>query len=306
MQNSLTFGPPYRFQVVGRDELSYAGSSALAQMYKLSPCVWRDSSRYELLLRVVNRSDTPSRKIARIHYGSSLDGLRFVLDEQPVIAPGPDTEGSYDSGGCEDPTLACVDGVYYVYYTGWNEHLKRGELLLATGTDIHRLEKRGVALPSTAQIINPKEATVVRASDGSWRLFFEYAQATMSKVGIARSSHVAGPWEVLTPLFDVRPDSWDSWHLSTGPILESLGELPVMFYNGASKSAMWRIGYIVFNPNYTSVVARSPEPLIMADEKRNPDDSDIAFSSSVVTSGAVYLYYSVADQYCKRATMSRR
>lgn len=290
------------FRLVRLDEVTFESSEQLAGMYKLSPCVWRENGRFELLLRVVNYSEIPSEKIARIHHGASANGLHFSLDETPVIAPGPDVPGSNDSGGCEDPTVAFVDGTYYVYYSGWNEHLKRGELLLAAGARIDQLEKKGIALASSEQVANPKEATIVQARDGTWRLFFEYAHENKSKIGVARSSDVAGPWEVLDPLFDARPETWDCWHLSTGPILDTNREFPVMFYNGATASAQWRIGWVVFDSAYSRVVARSELPLILPHIKRNVDDSDIAFAASAIESdGSIHLYYSVADQYVTRA-----
>jgi|HubBroStandDraft_6_1064221.scaffolds.fasta_scaffold312853_2 predicted GH43/DUF377 family glycosyl hydrolase len=294
------------FRLLRLEEVTFECSAELAAMYKLSPFVWRESGRFELLLRVVNFSPNPAEKVARIHYGSSADGLRFGLRETPVIAPGPDVAGSYDSGGCEDPTLAKVDGVYHVYYSGWNEHLKRGELLLAAGSNLERLQKMGIALASSQRATNPKEATIVRAPDGSWRLFFEFAHENRSKIGLARSVDVAGPWEVLTPLFEARPGGWDSWHLSTGPILDSGSEYPVMFYNGATERAQWRIGWVVFDADYTRVVARSEVPLVLPHLKRNADDSDIAFAASALEiEGEVHLYYSVADQYVTRAAIRR-
>ncbi|MGH7706783.1 MAG: hypothetical protein ACREM6_02465 [Vulcanimicrobiaceae bacterium] len=294
------------FRLARLDEVTFGCSRELAAMYKLSPFVWRGSGGCELLLRVVNYSDDPSQKVARIHYGSSDDGLHFALDETPAIAPGADVPDSYDSGGCEDPTIALVDATYYVYYSGWNEHLKRGELLLASGPDLRQLAKRGIALASSAQVRNPKEATIVRVADGSWRLFFEYAEDQRSKIGLARAPQVDGPWEVLAPLFDARPESWDSWHLSTGPILDSDPELPVMFYNGATRSAQWRIGWVVFDAAYSRVVARSAQPIVLPHVKRNADDSDIAFAASAIElDGAIHLYYSVADQYVTRAIVYR-
>jgi predicted GH43/DUF377 family glycosyl hydrolase len=296
----------YDFRLLRLDEITFANSDELAGMFKLSPCVWQEKGRFELLLRVVNHSDNPSEKIARIHHGSSADGLHFRLDAWPVIAPGPDAPESYDSGGCEDPTLALVDGIYYVYYSGWNEHLKRGELLLAAGPDVNHLEKRGIALRSSARAANPKEATIVQAPDGTWRLFFEFAHENRSKIGLARSSEVAGPWEVLSPLFEARPEAWDSWHLSTGPILDANPEFPVMFYNGATANAQWRIGWIVFDAAYTRVLARSEVPIVLPHKKCSADDSDIAFAASALEiDGAVHLYYSVADQYVTRAVISR-
>lgn len=290
------------FRLISQEALTFRCSQPLASMYKLSPCVWREDGRFDLLLRIVNHSEVPSEKIARIHYGRSSDGLTFTLDDEPVIAPGLDVPQSFDSGGCEDPTLAYVDGTYYVYYSGWNEHLKRGTLLLATGPDVHHLQKCGIALASSERVANPKEATIARVDDGTWRLFFEYAHEGRSKIGLARSASVSGPWEVLEPPFDARPDTWESWHLSTGPILEANMEEPVMFYNGATRTAHWRIGWAIFTADYVRVLARSVVPLVLPHTERHDEDTDIAFAASAVeVDGDVHLYYSVADQYCMRA-----
>ncbi len=290
------------FRLVRLDEVTFACSPQLAAMYKLSPCVWRESSAYKMLLRVVNHSDIASEKIARIHYGTSPDGSHFTLEEQPVIAPGADIPGSYDSGGCEDPTIAKCGETYFVYYSGWNEHIKRGELLLAAGPDVHHLAKRGIAVASSDAAANPKEATIVSVADGTWRLFFEFAHENKSKIGIARSEHVDGPWEILPALFDARPGNWDCWHLSTGPILDSDPQHPVMFYNGGTEHAQWRIGWVVFDAQYTRVVARSEHPIVFPHIKRNADDTDIVFAASALQiDGDIHLYYSVADQYVTRA-----
>ncbi|MDQ6930849.1 MAG: hypothetical protein M3126_09320, partial [Candidatus Eremiobacteraeota bacterium] len=148
----------------------------------------------------------------------SSDGINFAMDADPVIAPGPD---EFDLDGCEDPTHALSEDVHYVYYSGWNQLKLQGELLLASGPDIHHLAKRGIALKSTPEIGNPKEATIVPVSDGTWRLFFEYARGNASRIGVATSDRVSGPWTVLDDPFHARPQSWDNWHLSTGPVLLS-------------------------------------------------------------------------------------
>ncbi|HEX5274770.1 MAG TPA: hypothetical protein VFW34_05785 [Candidatus Rubrimentiphilum sp.] len=173
---------------------------ALRQMYLLSPFVWREGPLYRMLLRAVPESDEPARKIARVHYGESHDGLRFTLAEKPAVAPGHEN----DHDGCEDPTVCIVGGRYYVYYTGWDERAKRGQLLLAEGGDVLRLKKRGMILPWTPERKNPKEATVVQARDGGWRLFFEYSAGDRSKVGIARAEAVDGQWSVIDSLFEAR------------------------------------------------------------------------------------------------------
>ena len=54
---------------------------------------------------------------------------------------GDDVPDSYDSVGCEDPTVAYSNGKYYLYDRGWNEHIKRGELLLASGPTLFRIRR---------------------------------------------------------------------------------------------------------------------------------------------------------------------
>jgi len=271
-------------------------SSPLSGMFVLSPWVWREEGLYKLLVRAVNPSEDASQKVARIYYGSSNDGLHFRMDDGPAIAPGTHD----DKDGCEDPTLERSDGRYYVYYSGWDETKKVGQLMLAVGETVDDLKKRGVVIQSTETHKNPKEATLVAAEDGSWRLFFEYASGA-SKIGVASAPAVDGPWTIQAPLFEARSGSWDSYHLSTGPIVP--GDAPVMFYNGADENAHWRIGWVAFDKTYSKVVGRSEDPLIVP-PPGEPGDTDIAFAaSSVVEEHSISLYYSVADKAIFRATL---
>jgi len=287
---------------VGKIEpLALDGSPSLTEIYTLSPFVWREKGRYALLLRVVPRSENPAEKIARIHAGYSDDGLYFAMDSQPIIAPGPEAE---DRDGCEDPTVIVTEGKTFVYYSGWNEADKCGQLLLASGEDSGDLQKRGVILPSADGYANPKEASVVQVMDGSWRLFFEYAADEASKIGLASAPAADGPWTLQPSPVEARPGRWDGWHLSPGPLLNSDPERPVMFYNGATQDAHWRIGWIAFDAGYTRIVDRSEEPLIVP-PPGEPGDTDIAFAASCIEErDGVHLYYSVADKDLFRATLN--
>ena len=290
------------FALERTEELSFTSAAALAPMYKLSPYVWREAEDCRLFLRVVNADADPAKKVARIHAGRSADGLHFALDPTPAIVPATDPAAA-DSGGCEDPTVARVGETYYVYYSGWNEHRKEGSLMLAAGPDLHGLAKRGVALASTAAVRNPKEATIVRAADGRWLLFFEFARENRSWIGVAESEDVAGSWRVLPEPFEMRDGAWDEWHLSPGPIVET-ERGPVMFYNGATKSAAWRVGWALFDPGYRRVHARGDAPLVGPGDRRAAEDTDIAFAASALMDDErIRLYYSIADRYCMRATV---
>jgi beta-1,2-mannobiose phosphorylase / 1,2-beta-oligomannan phosphorylase len=293
---------PLRFEVIADETMHVHAREPLASFYQLSPYVWRTDAGFEVMLRAVPHSDDPAQKVARIYHGRSSDGLAFHMDDEPAIAPGPEPE---DRDGCEDPTVAVVSGTTYVYYTGWNQMKHSGCLMLASGPDASQLVKRGASLQSRPGIANPKEAEIALAEDASWRLFFEYADQDASRIGLAASGHVDGPWNVGAPPFERRPANWDAWHLSTGPTVVVDGT-PVMFYNGATRDAKWRIGWIRFDAAYTHVLERCDDPLIAPPAPKG-DDTDIAFAASALCEGdLIHVYYSVADRYVRRATVLRR
>ena len=291
------------FSLKTAEHMTLDRKGRLKNMYVLSPFVWQEGAVFHLLLRAVPRRDEePRLKMAEIWYGQSQDGLHFVMDEGPVIFPGPEHE---DLDGCEDPTVIMAAGQYLTWYTGWNQADQAGRLLFATGPTPRDFTKQGLALDSTEAVRNPKEATVVQAMDGQWKLFFEFARNGASAIGLADSPQAEGPWTTRTLDLPMRPESWDSWHLSTGPIIGADTDRPVMFYNGASRDAHWRIGWVAFDQALTRVVDRSVEPLITP-QMLQVDWTDIAFASSAIEQqDEIWLYYSIADQDIQRARITR-
>lgn len=277
----------------------------LSEMFVLSPYVWREGDRYELLLRAVNRADDPKKKVARIYHGRSEDGLRFAMDAAPAIALAFDPGGD-DADGCEDPSVARDDGCYHVFYTGWNQTMEAGRLLRAVGSQITQLEKRGRVLPEDARYRNDKEAEIVPCQTGGWRLFFEYAADERSKIGLATSGALEGPWSYVPDPFAARENHFDSWHLSTGPVIHDRGEQPVMLYNGATRDAHWRIGWVALDPGFTRVIERCEAPIFVPPAPQG-DATDIAFAASALQRGeTIWLYYSVSDDCPTRAILRLR
>lgn len=293
------------FNVEQIDPVAIRGNPAVSRRDLMSPYVWRSADgTYMMLVRAVPKpgecSDTGT-----IWQATSPDGLHFTTAETALITPGP---GPDDIGGCEDPTpVVLPDGSVVVYYTGVDATQSHGEMLYASGPSLDRLEKKGVAMPNTPTRGNIKEATVDRTKDGGWRMFFEYARDDASLVGLAVGGGVAGPWSGELQPFAPRTDSWDNWHLSTGPLLTTDKDMPVMFYNGATHDARWRIGWVAFDAEYTKVVDRCIEPLIIPPPSPDRTATDIAFAASVViVDGQIWLYYSLADRDLHRAIISRR
>jgi predicted GH43/DUF377 family glycosyl hydrolase len=290
----------------------------LAHHDLMSPYVWTDDNGCRILLRVVPDPLGPADPTGVIYCGKSTDGLWFHLDANPAIAPGPEFD---DAGGCEDPTVVvALNHDLLVYYTGVDAKRAQGAMMVARGRDLSTLIKERVALKAPPGEGNIKEATVAQGADGRFRLFYEYAAGFevdgvcdtvgASRVGMAIGPTADGPWEVAPDPFTVRPDSWDNWHLSTGPIVSQPGSDPVMFYNGATLDARWRIGWVTFDPDFTRVTARGLMPLVLPPPPQHRDATDIAFAASCLVdgpneSGDIQLYYSLEDRMLRRATVRR-
>jgi predicted GH43/DUF377 family glycosyl hydrolase len=306
------------FVVERIDRLTLHGGGELAQRDLMSPYVWQyDDGNFGIMVRGVPRGHLYASDTGKIWYGESSDGLVFAMQEEPILAP--DAAG-LDAGGCEDPTLIIEDGRWVVYYTGVDAGHTGGQMLYAEGTGPDDLVKRGIALASSKTEGNTKEATVNCTRDGDWRLFYEYAQHDASLIGLAIGTGVAGPWHEQPQPFAPRPGAWDDWHLSTGPLLTHDRDYPVMFYNGATHEAHWRIGWVVFDHNYSRIVARCEQPLIVP-PTAVPGAVDIAFAASCVVPGAAiklspaaehgdnppfWLYYSIEDAALERAICRRK
>jgi predicted GH43/DUF377 family glycosyl hydrolase len=281
--------------------IDIAGSEGRLAHYDLmSPFVWTEGEKYRLLVRVLPNPLGPSDPTGVIWGGISEDGRCFRMHDAPAITPGP---GREDAGGCEDPTVVRgEDGAYLVFYTGVDAARRQGALLVAKGPKLTDLHEQRVMLKAPEGEGNIKEATLAQGADGLFRLFYEYAKDNASRVGMAVGPSVEGPWTVADDPFPIREDSWDNWHLSTGPIVQQSGRDPVMFYNGATMDARWRIGWISFAPDFSRVTGRGLEPLIMPPPAKSRDATDIAFAASCLTVGdAIWLYYSLEDKILRRA-----
>lgn len=288
--------------------LDIAGSDGLLAGYDLmSPYVWEKDDTLHLLVRVLPNPLGPDQPTGVIYAGTSRDGLAFTMRPQPAIAPGPEDD---DAGGVEDPTVVLSKERVLVFYTGVERGRRQGSLLVAQGRDMSALVKNRVLLKAPEGEGNIKEAAAARGADGRYRLFYEYAReirpgASASRIGMAIADTLDGPWTVIDDPFGVREEAWDNWHLSTGPILSRPGKPHVMFYNGATLDARWRIGWIAFDANLENVVDRCIEPLIVPPPPQLRSGTDIAFAASCLDRGdCVHLYYSLEDRVLRRASLA--
>jgi predicted GH43/DUF377 family glycosyl hydrolase len=275
----------------------------LKSMDWMSPYVWRgNDGQLWMMMRGVPNPLAYEDPTGTIWCGSSEDGLTFHMDPRPVIVPGPE---SIDFGGVEDPTVIQTDDCIRVYYTGVLRDRRQGSMLLATGPDPYSLTKREVVLKAPEGEGNFKEATLLEAPDKSWRLFYEFARNGASRIGMAKADELGAEWAAMDEMVPIREDSWDNWHLSPGPIIQCPGRDPVMFYNGATNDARWRIGWVTFDQACNCITGRGVEPLLMPPPATDRAATDIAFAASAVLQpdGLVHLYYSLEDRMLSRAVI---
>ena len=210
-----------------------------------------------------------------------------------------------DFGGVEDPTVIQSDHELMVYYTGVHADRHQGSLLLAAGPDPYSLTKCEVVLEAPKGEGNFKEATLLQAPEKSWRLFYEFARDGASRIGMARAQELGTKWTAMQEMVPIRQDNWDNWHLSPGPIVQSTGRDPVMFYNGATNDARWRIGWVTFDQGCECITGRGIEPMLMPPPATDRAATDIAFAASAILQqdGLIHLYYSLEDRKLSRAVV---
>jgi hypothetical protein len=132
-------------------------------------------------------------------------------------------------------------------------------LLVAKGPELTELHEQRVMLKAPKSEGNIKEATLARVPMAS-----TVCSTNMPRTALRGSawrsvsrSKVRGRWSMTFP---IREDAWDNWHLSTGPIVQEDGRDPVMFYNGATVDARWRIGWVNFAPDSAMSPAAASNP----------------------------------------------
>lgn len=283
------------------DAVWLTAGEPLRSMDWMSPFVWMgNDKKLWMMMRGVPNPRGSYDATGIIWCGESEDGLTFNMDQRAVIVPGPE---AIDAGGVEDPTVVQGDEGLAVYYTGVHRDRRQASMLHAAGPDPYRLIKREVILKAPSGEGSFKEATLLQAPDGSWRLFYEFARDESSRIGMARAEKLGVEWTAMHEMVPPREDSWDNWHLSPGPIVQRPGRDPVMFYNGATHDARWRIGWVTFDQHCECITDRGVEPLLVPPPATDREATDIAFAASAVLQPdrTIHLYYSLEDRKLARA-----
>ncbi len=156
--------------------------------------------------------------VSRIGLATSANGRDFVLEPEPVLAPGDDEWQAWEwPGGCEDPRVVeAPDGGFVCTYTAFDG--KVAALFVATSPDLRRWTKHGPAFGGTAYARLPSKsgAIVTELKDGrlvaarvGGRFWMYWGEGTI----YAATSDDLVHWSPLE--IDMAPDRYLGWRPAT-------------------------------------------------------------------------------------------
>ncbi len=182
----------------------------------------------------------------KIGVARSADGLSFErFREEPVLLP----DAAYDSDGLFSPSVVRHDGDLHLIYAGWSLGLYGYGLFGATSPDGTAWTKEGDLLLRSSDVSwsidNPREAEIVKAPGGaSYYLFFTCdVEENLSAIGVARSAHPFGPWEVFPRPVVTATHDWEESGLVAPAVLIEDGLVRIWYMAETGGFSEFYIGY---------------------------------------------------------------
>ena len=182
-----------------------------------------------------------------IGVAQSSDGIafeRFLDPNEPVLSAG----SSFDRDGLFSPSIVRHEDTWYMVYAGWSLESHGYGLFGATSTDGTEWTKDGTLLVHSDDVEwsldNPREAELVAGPDGTFYLFFTADMAhNLSGIGLARSDHPFGPWEVHQEPVIFQTHAWEESGLIAPAVLIEDSRIRVWYMAEVDNFARFYIGY---------------------------------------------------------------
>lgn len=216
---------------------------------------------------------------SRIGMATSTDGIHFTRAPKPAIVPTYDYE---TPGGCENPRLVEIEGVYYMTYAAFDGHTSR--LVLASSRDLQHWIKHGLIFPEAGW--TSAGAIVPQRINGRFVMYFSDRQ----NLRLAYSENLLQWRAQEAPVMQPRAEMFDNAALVPGPPL-ILGNEVILFYNGISPTRRAQPAQAVFS-------LQSPETLLARSERPywsmsapNAEESTSLFLAGLVRFQEEYFLY---------------
>jgi len=245
-----------------------------------------------LLLRVEGQQGYSFFALAR-----SSDGLRFKLDEKPVMMPaksGP--YAKYESKGIEDPRATVVDGTCYIMYTAVGQWGPR--IAIARTEDYVNYERIGIV----SEPGNKDGVLFPHKIDGRYARLDRPIGIGRGSIWLSYSPDLLN-WGDSEVVISPRAGYWDDFRIgaSVPPIETEKGWLEI--YHGVkmtSAGPIYRMGTVLLDLDDPSkVIKRSAMPILSPreDYERIGDVYNVCFGCGALVNekGNMKVYYGAAD-----------
>ena len=237
-------------------------------------------------------SGSPNNNNWQIGLAVSRDGTTWVKDPtKPVVTVGP--AGSWDARIAWHPEVLYEDGLYKMWYNGWDESYSPGAIGYATSPDgVVWTKHAGNPVlnkgPSWWDLQNVVGGTVLHDQTGYRMWYSGSSDGGSYAAGLAFSSDGI-TWEKYTgnPVMVPDPYGWDSYRVHPTDVIATLGGL-VMLYVGSSGYTQ-QIG-IAASLDGISWVRYSGNP-ILTPGPDSWDSSSLSRPSLVLVHRTAWLWY---------------
>jgi beta-1,2-mannobiose phosphorylase / 1,2-beta-oligomannan phosphorylase len=267
----------------------------------------RSNGTVHLLYRAIGEDG-----VSRFGHAATTNGLDI---SQRDSTPNYESIGDeLEKLGVEDPRITCIEGTYYITYTGVSlypccesegnpiESVPwRCRVGLLSTRDFMTYEKHGCIVPD---MDNKDVVLFPERVDGKYVMLHR----TFPNIWMAYSEDMVH-WHDHKLLMRVQPTSWDCNRIGAGapPIKTDDGWLN--FYHGVDHQRHYRLGVLLLDLDDPSkVLGKSVDPILSPEEHWEKEGlvPNVLFTCGAVEKNDHYLvYYGGADKVIGVATMPR-
>jgi predicted GH43/DUF377 family glycosyl hydrolase len=230
--------------------------------------------------------------VSHIGYAVSEDGLHWNRLEQPVFSPG----NEYETRGVEDPRLTCLEGKFYMTYTGYSPIGVRASF--AVSDNLISWQRTGILLPDEN---NKDTAIFPEKINGKYYLLHRREP----DIWLADSTDLIH-WQNHRVIMQPVGDSWQQAKIGIAGTPEKTDLGWLLIYHAVDKDMVYRLGAALLDlENPAIVLKRLSEPILEPREtwELKGDVPNVVFScGQVIRDGTLYVYYGGADRVMAVAT----
>lgn len=253
--------------------------------------------------RMIASKSDPGQKfltsLSHLRLARSLDGVNFVVDDQPFLFP----ETKYEAFGCEDARCIKIEDTYYINYSAVSG--LGITTALATTLDFKTVVRKGI-------IFCPDNRDVCFFPEKINHKYYALHRPAPKHLGRAEMWISSSPdminWGEHEHLMGSSDDEWDRLKIGGGaPVLKTdKGWLQI--YHGVDKNQRYCLGAMLMSlENPLNIIAKSSVPLIepTADYEMIGFFGNVVFScGAIIQHDRLHIYYGAADEVMAKAEIS--